>query len=310
MNIVQLFRSFLEYKKPLCKKSTLGTYSALFGKLCRTGIVDGEMDAENFDSTVLQNIYDQCKASGQSERTARDICTLMKNIIHTSALQGLCSHRLLQIRYSREGYGGGDILKVYRKDEISEIFGWLEANPHFWTLGVYIAVYTGARIGEVCGLKWSDVDFHGKTIHVERTVERVFNFEGQGTSVEISTAKTRSSNRLLPLSKNLERILKKWFPVSRPEFYITSNSTRPIEPRLMRDRFVDACQNAGVRYKGFHSLRHTFATMMLESGVDIKTISDILGHSGVEITMNIYSHPSDTSKRKAVEKTFKKLRFE
>ena len=72
----------------------------------------------------------------------------------------------------------------------------------------------------------------------------------------------------------------------------------------------EMCKAANVTYKGFHSLRHTFATMMLENGTDIKTISDILGHSSVEITMDVYSHPSDSTKRKAVNKTFRNLRFE
>ena len=134
--------------------------------------------------------------------------------------------------------------------------------------------------------------------------------EGSGTVVYINSTKTKSSNRFLPLCSQLERLLRDWSRVSRPEFYIISNSANPIEPRYLRAMFTRVCDATNVRYKGFHSLRHTFATMMLESGADIKSISEILGHSSVEITMDVYSHPSDQSKRNAVNKMFRNLKFE
>ena len=310
MTIEDLFERFFEYKKPTCKGSTLGNYRVMFNKLCRTGIVERGMDASALDSGYLQTVYDKCKASGLSEKTARDTCTLIKNIINTGSGLGLYQARMLQVRYTREGYIQNERLKVYHNDEIRKIFGWVDNNPHFWTLAIYIGVYTGARIGEICGLKWTDVDFQEKTIHVQRTVERSAAMEGKGTVIYINTTKTKSSNRLLPLGKELERKLKDWSRVSRPEFYILSNSRDVIEPRLIRERLRKMCEITGVRYKGFHSLRHTFATNMLENGADIKTISDILGHSSVEITMDIYSHPSDTSKRNTVNKVFRKLKFE
>lgn len=309
MTIQEAIEKFIEYKKPVCKASTIGNYRAMLRKMTET-VINPSETIEEVNSQYIQQVYNRCKSLGISEKTIRDQITLLKNVYNSSAAIGIVEERLLKVSYSREGYERGEKLKIYHKDELSRIMSWLDLNPHFWTLGVYIAIFTGARIGEICGMKWEDVDFGEKTIHVQRTIERSMAEEGKGTMIYVNTTKTSSSNRYLPISQPIEKRLKDWNRVSRPEFYITSNSLEPIEPRLLRERFVKACKAANVTYKGFHSLRHTFATMMLENGTDIKTISDILGHSSVEITMDVYSHPSDSTKRKAVNKTFRNLRFE
>lgn len=309
MTIQEAIEKFIEYKKPICKVSTIGNYRAMLRKMTETTVNPSD-NIEEVNSQYIQQVYDRSKSLGLSEKTARDHITLLKNVYNSAAALGIVDERMLKVSYSKAGYERGEKLKIYRKEELSRIMSWLELNPHSWTLGVYISIFTGARIGEVCGIKWEDVDFGEKTIHVQRTIERGVAEGGKGTMVYVNTTKTRSSNRYLPISQPIEKRLKDWSRVSRPEFYVTSNSLEPIEPRVLRDRFVRACKAANVTYKGFHSLRHTFATMMLENGADIKTISDILGHSSVEITMDVYSHPSDDVKRKSVNKTFRNLRFE
>lgn len=310
MTLKELFPHFIEAKKAVCKISTLGSYRVLFENACNTGIIDGDQDADSFDQKSLQSIYDRSRDKGLAAKTSKDVCTLLKNIFNCCAVLGLCQAKAFPNIVTRRDAQVKPKLKVYQKDEIARLFRSIGDDPQYWTRGIYIAFYTGARIGEVCGIRWEDVDFQESTIHVQRTVERVPNIDGKGTQIIISTPKTPSSNRLLPLGNELKKKLKDWSRVSRPEFYILSNSRKPHEPRVLRNDFIRLCEASGVRYKGFHSIRHTFATMMLENGIDIKTISDILGHSRVEITMDTYSHPSDASKRKAVDKTFKKMKFE
>ena len=281
MTIEELFPYFIEHKKTVCKPTTLGTYRAAFQLLCNSGIIDRETDVDSIDSKCPQSVYDECRKRGLSDHTCGDVCTVLKNIINTGAALGLCRPREFQnIIHDREAQSKPK-MKVYHKDEIARLFKSIEDDPQYWTRGIYIAVYTGARIGEICGLKWEDVDFQENTIHVQRTVERVVNVDGKGTYVHIGSPKTSTSNRLLPLGVGLRKKLKDWSRVSRPEFFILSNSRKPHEPRVLRTQFIRMCEASGVRYKGFHSLRHTFATMMLENGIDIKTISDILGHSCV-----------------------------
>ena len=104
MNIQQLFDHFLEYKKPVCKASSLGNYRVKYRKLCDTSIIDPQTDIEEIDSQWLQGVYEKCKASGLSEKTCRDTITLMKNILNTGAALGVTSHKVMLVQYSKEGY--------------------------------------------------------------------------------------------------------------------------------------------------------------------------------------------------------------
>lgn len=166
-------------------------------------------------------------------------------------------------------------------------------------LAALIALETGMRIGEISGLKWSDIDWERREIHVNRTLQRLTDEHGRSRLVE-GTPKTSSSCRIIPLSKRLYHILRQIKRAST-ESYILSNSKSGIEPRVLRYQFKQLCREAGLSEVSFHTLRHTFATRCLEAGVNIATISALLGHHSAKMTLDIYTHSLHSEERAAID---------
>ena len=177
----------------------------------------------------------------------------------------------------------------------------LLTNMDLTKLGIMIALYTGVRIGELCGLKWSDIDLNVKTIRIDRTVQRIrVNGKANRTELIVSTPKSHTSVRTIPITEFLVRILKVFKLSSTDTFVIMGNAKLP-DPRTMQYRFKTLLTKIGLRTLNFHSLRHLFATNCIELGFDVKTLSEILGHSSVEITLNRYVHSSIERKRQCMD---------
>ena len=160
------------------------------------------------------------------------------------------------------------------------------------------------RLGEVCALKWSDVDFEEKVLTVKRTVQRIsLNQKGAATATQLmeSSPKTENSYRKIPLSKALLIFLKHCQKYSGT-IYLFSQNDRPLEPRTLRFRFSKLMKKISRQSYKFHSLRHTFATRALELGIDVATISQLLGHASVKLTLDTYAHSLFAQRRKAMEK--------
>lgn len=172
-------------------------------------------------------------------------------------------------------------------------------------LGISLCFYTGIRLGELCALKWSDFDLEAGTMSIIRTVSRIRNSrpDGSKTRLYVGTPKSRTSLRKIPLPVFLIRLLEEQYPGPAGENrYVLSNKEEPIDPRAYQRLYKGLLTNVGVKDRKFHAIRHTFATRALELGVDIKTLSEILGHSSVSITLNIYAHSLMEQKRVAIEK--------
>ncbi|MEA4895080.1 MAG: tyrosine-type recombinase/integrase [Oscillospiraceae bacterium] len=172
-------------------------------------------------------------------------------------------------------------------------------------LGIILCFYTGIRLGEVCGLKWGDIDLEAGAMVVSRTVYRVKNFSetGQKTSITSGTPKSARSIRKIPLPDFLLDLAQKYIvDSSNQNCYVLSGEESPLEPRKYQKLFQSLLKRSGVKSRKFHAIRHTFATRALELGVDIKTLSEILGHSSVSTTLNTYAHSMFDQKMKAIEK--------
>jgi integrase len=157
------------------------------------------------------------------------------------------------------------------------------------------------RIGELCAIKWSDIDLKNRTLTINKTIQRIYLSENsmRYTKVLIGSPKTQSSNRTLPLSSTIVPLLQKL--VQSPETYLLSATRKPIEPRNLRACYERLLRQLDINFVNFHSLRHTFATRLIEAGIDPKTVSSLLGHSSVSTTLNLYVHPQMEQKRLAVE---------
>lgn len=165
-------------------------------------------------------------------------------------------------------------------------------NMDLYRFGVLLALYTGIRIGELCALTWEDIQSDGK-MRICKTMQRIK--KGERTVIMITDPKTISSNRFIPLPDFL-RVSAEQF---RDDGFVMKNGKgRAVEPRVMQLKFEAIIAECGIKHTNFHALRHTFATRCIEMGFDIKSLSEILGHSDVKTTLNKYVHSSFEQKQK------------
>ena len=171
-------------------------------------------------------------------------------------------------------------------------------------LGTLIAMHTGLRIGEICALHWNDIDLKNGLVFVNHTVSRVQSTDSKHkTELILSTPKTNASKRVIPMSLALKSILKS---ISNKEGFVVSNTDTFVDTRTFEYRFKKLTKDNNLKSVHFHTLRHTFATRCLQYGMDVKTLSEILGHSSATITLNTYVHPSMDIKKKQLEMVLKK----
>lgn len=163
----------------------------------------------------------------------------------------------------------------------------------------------GLRISEVCGLQWGDIDLVHKEVHIRRGVRRIAIGTGK-TSVVIQAPKTESSKRVLPIPPKLSVLLQMLYQKNTfgSDVWFLSCSSKPVEPRCYRKSIHGYLAKAGVHDVNPHMLRHTFATTCLQAGCDIKTLSELMGHSNPNITLQRYVHTNMERKRFAIEQAF------
>ena len=195
-----------------------------------------------------------------------------------------------------------------------KILDHIKANFSFKALGIYICLTTGLRIGEICALRWEDIDTQAGTLQVKRTIERIYILEGEKkhTELVINDPKTPNSIREIPLSVEALSLIKPLMKVVNSRFYVISNDSKPIEPTVIEPRTYRAyykrlMESLGIPAIKFHGLRHSFATRCIESNCDYKTVSVLLGHSDISTTLNLYVHPNMEQKKRCISKMFKSL---
>jgi integrase len=191
-------------------------------------------------------------------------------------------------------------IRVLSIQEQTKLINYLTSNISDVNIGIMFSLFTGIRIGELCALTWGDISMEAHTIYISKTLQRVQTPQGEKkTAVTITEPKSENSNRHIPIPKILYDTLN---PSKDKSFYILTNSEKYIEPRLMEYHFRKVISKCGISNANFHALRHTFATRCIEVGFDVKSLSEILGHANVNITLNRYVHPSEASKRENMDR--------
>lgn len=194
-------------------------------------------------------------------------------------------------------------IEILSADEQKKIENYVRKYTTSTGIGILITLYTGLRIGEICALSWKDIDFENEVIHVRHTVARV-NSESECESnsrLIIDEPKTKASKRDIPISSNILELLSKYREQSKYE-YVVSDKSGFTSPRTYEYRYHKILKHCGITSVNYHTLRHTFASRCVEVGVDIKSLSEILGHGNTSITLNTYVHSSIMQKKAQLEK--------
>ncbi|MCM1063472.1 MAG: site-specific integrase [Eubacterium sp.] len=185
-------------------------------------------------------------------------------------------------------------IEALSRSEQAKLIRYLYSFPDVSKTGILLCLSTGLRLGEICSLKWEDIDFENRILYVNRTVQRI-SVQNRKTRTALmeSAPKSCFSKREIPITDDMVRLLQ---PYREDTGYVLYGS-KPMEPRTYQNRFIKYLEAAGIEKTNFHILRHTFATNCIDSGTDIKSLSEILGHSDVRITLNRYVHPTTEIKR-------------
>ena len=194
-------------------------------------------------------------------------------------------------------------LRVLSKQEKNKLERYCKKNNTLRDIGILICLNTGLRIGEICALKWNCIDLDRHCIKVKRTMQRIYNKDDKKSIVKEDIPKTQKSERTIPISTKLYDILK---PMknnfSKSSYFLTGSEYNYIEPRNYQYMFKKCLKDCKIKDFHFHQLRHTFATDCINVGMDTKSLSEILGHTNVKVTLDKYVHSSFNSKRKYLEK--------
>ena len=286
---------WLKYKKNTVKKSTYYNYSYSVAKYLYPSFAGKNITKIKNYNNFIEELSDTL-----SPKTVRDIVTKLKEIINFYEEEHNTKINVKKMSLPKLNKKGIQILSNKEKQKLEKYC--IQQND-LKSLGILICLNTGLRVGEVCALRWENVDFETRRIHVEKTIERIYSKEENKTIVIIDTPKSITSVRTIPINSKLYNILKQIRGKSKKtDFVLTGSSEHYVEPRNYQYHFKEILKRSKVKKYKFHTLRHTFATNCIEAGMDIKSLSEILGHADVSITLNIYVHSSDKIKRKYLEK--------
>jgi integrase len=310
MNPKILYKEWLEQwlqdKREFVKEATYANYSTAIVNQIIPTLGDyhlSELTEKKLQETALywldQGRMD--KGGGLSDKTVKDLIMIVKLSLRAAAKAKLMTQRSTEILFPKAEKT--DKLKVFSKDDQLKLTQMVYLNLTPKNAGVLFCLHTGVRIGELCAVQWKDIDLERKTVTISKTVQRIYIKDFDGTSQSkllITTPKTKASFREIPLSSALYPVLKKMNPMN-PELYLLTGTEKFTEPRTFRGFYDRLLRRMDIEHINFHGLRHTFATRLIEGGADYKTVSELLGHASVNMTLNLYVHPQMEQKRKAVE---------
>ena len=296
MTVTQLAEDYISVKMPLLKTSTVSNDRM---KL-ETHIIPalGSKGCCNIKPRDVYALMNTMREKGLSERYISDVIVLLKSLFRYAesahSIKNNISGVIMPKRIKPE-------IKILSENELMQLKTYIDRNPSLTSLGISISLYTGIRIGELCALQWKDIDLEKRTLTVRKTIQRIQTSGcGKRTKLVITEPKSQSSIRTIPVPECLMDKLTSF--AGGAEEYVISGTIRPVEPRTMQNRFARILNNVNLPSVHYHSLRHAMASKCIALGFDVKTLSEILGHSSVEITLNRYVHSSMNRKKEFMDK--------
>lgn len=295
------------YIKPSSKQRTFEQYS----RVAQIHILPylGDIELTDLTPFILQKFITDLTTNGNkrtgkglSPNFVKTILSVIQNSLKTAHLVGyLPEYSANKIKRPKIVEKQVECFSIQEQKKIEEAA--LSAKKDKYR-GIVLCLYTGLRIGELLALTWNDIDFDKNILSVTKTCH-----DGNENSKRIriiDTPKTENSRRQIPLSKTLVKMLKDMKKKSNCEFVI-ADGEKPVYIRSYQRSFELLLKKLKLPHKGFHSLRHTFATRALECGMDVKSLSEILGHKNATITLNRYAHSLWEHKAEMMNKLSKML---
>ena len=274
------------YIRPSVKMRTYERYKLIIEQHIKDKI--GGLNLNDLSPLVLQSFITELLQSG-NKKTGKGLSANSINAVISVIQSSLKTAHLLGLT---KDYTADKLKRPKLKEKPVECFTLAEQKRIEQAVmngkkdklyGIILCLYSGLRIGELIALQWSDIDFAKGILTVSKSCH-----DGKGGLI-IDTPKTITSRRVIPLPKQLLPILKGIKKKSDSPFVVSANG-KPVSVRSYQRSFELLLKKLKIPHKGFHSLRHTFATRALECGMDVKTLSEILGHKNPTVTLNRYAH--------------------
>lgn len=292
---------WLRMSRTRVKESTFVKYRGNMEKHVKPRL--GGCPVRSLSSAAVEEFsYGLLSEDRLSPKTVRDILTMLKGVLRYTAREAPEGLRTIDIVYPKETRKETRVLTL---SEQERFIGFLRTDLDDYKFGMLLGFFTGMRIGEVCALRWKDVSMGERVIRVGATMQRLRDNGADReakTRVVITDPKSGNSVRVIPMTDNLTALLRTRKVRNREAFVLTGDTESYIEPRSLQYRFRKYAGFCGIEGASFHTLRHTFATRCVEVGFDLKSLSEILGHSSPRVTLERYVHSSMELKRNNMKK--------
>ncbi len=296
-NFEMVSKQWLQFKKKSIKQSSYANYAYSIEKYLmpefqlKTLKELQKYDFNNFVEELSQEL---------APKTVRDIICNLKAILYFAEEKYDCK---LKVKSIISPQLDSEPLVILSQKEKGRLEKYCLEERSLKSIGIIICLNTGLRVGEICALRWGDIDLDKKELHVKKTLQRIYDDDQKTTKIIIDKPKTKKSLRNIPISNKLYDlliVLKKKYKEN--DFFLTGDPEKYVEPRNYQYTFKEILKKSKVKKYKFHILRHTFATDCINIGMDVKSLSEILGHASVEITLDKYVHSSYKTKKKYLEK--------
>lgn len=272
------------------KPSTLQKYESVIRNHIVNGLGNLQLrfiSSQTIDQFATEKLHGQHKLS---PKTVNDILTIIGMGMSFAEQEfGYIKPQIRRVKEERKE------MRVLSCTEQKILEKYLLSDLDLYKLGVIVTLYSGLRIGELCALHWDDV--RDGRIYVTKSYRRIKS--GSTTILEVTSPKTAASVRVIPIPSSVQAIIE---PFRSTGPIMTTRNGKQVEPRLMQTKFHKYLSDSGIDSANYHALRHTFATRCIEAGFDVKTLSEILGHTDVKTTLNRYVHSSYELKQSNMEK--------
>lgn len=296
VTVSQLYEEWFQKNRHRLKESTAANYTMKAEKHILPEF--GSRIVTEIDASEICHFIQIKQNNGLSNRYISDILIMMKSIFKHGFLRYHTANPMDGITMPKKQRTEIRLLTV---DEQEDLEQYISENHNLTTLGIALAKSMGLRIGEICALQWEDIDLKKRTLTVKKTIQRIKSKDGsRKTKLIITAPKSETSHRIIPIPKFIVGFLNEFKGDAKD--FLLSGKEKPIEPRTMQYRFAKILKNGKLPSINFHALRHIFASNCIKLGFDIKALSEILGHSGVEITLNRYVHSSFEQKIEYMER--------